>query len=107
MSKESGPFFDFYTVLAIAAIVIGLPLYLLGTVFNKDVDSSDRKLCGLAILPTLIYAVFYLAIFVAVPFVFMCVCFTSAAWPLGLFMLFFFILGIGSFSKNVLGKKKK
>ena len=103
MSKESGSFFDFYTVLAIAAIVIGLPLYLLGTVFNKDVDSSDRKLCGLAILPTLIYSLFYLAIFVAAPFVFMCVCFSCDAWPLGLLMLFFFIIGLGSFFE----KKKK
>ena len=103
MSKQDDGFFDFNTILAIAAVVIGLPLYLLGTVFNKDLDSSDRALCGLAILPTVIYSLFYLAIFVAAPFVFMIVCFSCDAWPLGLLMLFFFIIGLGSFFE----KKKK
>ena len=106
MSKQDEGFFDFTTVLAIAAVVIGLPLYLLGTVFNKDLSTSDRTLCGLAILPTVIYAVFYLLIFVAAPFVFMVVCLQSDAWPLGLLIGFFIVLAITSFFKNVVGRGK-
>ena len=106
MSKQDDVFFDFNTILAIAAVVIGLPLYLIGTVFNKDLDSSDRALCGLAILPTVIYSLFYLAIFVAAPFVFMIVCFSCDAWPLGLLIGFFIVLAITSLFKNVVGRGK-
>ena len=101
-SREE-PFFDSSTILAIIAIVVGLPIYLLGTVFNKSLSLSDRILCGAAILPNLIYALFYLIIFAVAPFGFMVCCLASDAWPLGLMIGFFLVLIIISFFKNVLG----
>lgn len=102
MNEKEEKFFDLPTILAIVAVVIAIPYYLIATVFNPKLDLTDRILALCATLPSLIYGIFYLAILVVAPVGFMLVCLSSDAWPLGLMIGFFLLLGLISFVKNVL-----
>ena len=101
MSEKEESFFNASNVLAIIALVIAIPYYLVATVFNPKLDVTDRILCLCATLPSLIYGIFYLTILVIAPVGFMMVCLASDAWPLGLMIGFFLLLGVIGLVKNL------
>lgn len=105
MNSKEEKFFDLPTILALIGLIIALPALLIGIFFNKKFDITDKILLVLSSLPVIIYGLFYLCIFAAVPFVFMCCCFQSDAWPLGVMIAFFMILLAISFVKNVILKR--
>ena len=105
MNSKEEKFFDLPTILALIGLIIALPALLIGICFNKKFDITDKILLLLSSLPVIIYGLFYLCIFAVVPFAFMCCCFQSDAWPLGVMIAFFMILLAISFVKNVILKR--
>ena len=92
MSEGNKEFWDMPTVLAVIAIIVGIPYFLIATVFNPKIRLSDRIICYLATLPSLLSAIFYGAIMIAFPIVLMVVSLQSDAWPLGLMIAFYLSL---------------
>ena len=88
MNSKEEKFFDLPTILALIGLIIALPALRIGIFCNKKFDITDKILLVLSALPVIIYGLFYLCIFAVAPFVFMCCCFQSDAWPLGVMIAF-------------------
>ena len=102
--SEKHEFWDMPTSLAIVAIIIGIPYFLIATVFNPKVRLSDRIICYLATLPSLMAGIFYGMIIIAFPIVLMFVSFQSDAWPLGFMIAFFLSLVVIQAIKRIFSK---
>ena len=74
-------------------MIVCIPSVLYKIVTSK-MSGTNKVLCLIASVPSVLCGLFYIGILAAFPIVFMFVCFDSDAWPLGVAIAFFIFVAI-------------
>ena len=101
MSEKQEIFFDASTIMALVGLVFAIPTYFILTVFNPKYDLGEKIVFFLVSLPSLIFGLFIIGIFLSIPFTFIVLSFEGDAWPVGVIMIFFLILFVVGVIRNV------